>query len=58
MAVLGMVMYLMFFSPGLGPVPMAVSSEIFPHSCREVGVAIAAATNWTANCLVSLTFLR
>ena len=58
LAVFGMVLYLVSFSPGLGPVPWAVCSEIFPQSCREAGVAMSTATNWMANCLVSLTFLR
>ena len=58
MAVFGMILYLISFSPGLGPVPWAVCSEVFPQSYREAGVAMSTATNWISNCLVSLTFLR
>ena len=58
MTVIGMVLYLVMFSPGLGPVPWAVSSEIFPQKCREAGMAVSTASNWTGCFIISLTFLR
>jgi sugar porter (SP) family MFS transporter len=44
------------YSPGMGPVPVAYSAEIFPISHREVGMsfAVSAANIWAS--LLSLTF--
>jgi sugar porter (SP) family MFS transporter len=44
------------YSPGMGPVPVAYSAEIFPISHREVGMsfAVSAANSWAS--LLSLTF--
>lgn len=55
--VIGMILYLMSFSPGLGPVPWAIGSEVFPQSVRDTGMGIAVFTHWAANCLISVTFL-
>ena len=41
----------------MGPVPWAVNSEIYPHSCREAGIALSTTVNWLSNCIISLTFL-
>ncbi|CAG5091410.1 Oidioi.mRNA.OKI2018_I69.PAR.g13035.t1.cds [Oikopleura dioica] len=57
MPLLGMILYLFFFASGMGPVPWAVNSEIFPHSCREAGIALSTTVNWLSNCIISLTFL-
>ncbi|GMH42012.1 hypothetical protein BSKO_09931 [Bryopsis sp. KO-2023] len=51
------VLYLAAFSPGLGPVPWAVNSEIYPLEIRGVGNGIAATANWMANFFVSQVFL-
>jgi sugar porter (SP) family MFS transporter len=44
------------YSPGMGPVPVAYSAEIFPISHREVGMsfAVSVANSWAS--LLSLTF--
>ncbi|KAK0063872.1 proton myo-inositol cotransporter [Biomphalaria pfeifferi] len=57
MAILGLVLYLMFFAPGMGPMPWTINSEIYPIWARSTGNSLSAATNWTANLLVSMTFL-
>ena len=54
---LGMMLYLVSFAPGMGPVPWAVNAEIYPQSCREAGMGLSTAVNWICNCIVSLTFL-
>jgi len=57
LVLLGMLLYLAAFSPGLGPVPWTVNSEIYPMSVRGVCMGIAATSNWVANALVASTFL-
>ena len=57
MPLIGMILYLFFFASGMGPVPWAVNSEIYPHSCREAGIALSTTVNWLSNCIISLTFL-
>ncbi|KAJ1525491.1 hypothetical protein ONE63_010300 [Megalurothrips usitatus] len=56
-AVAALVLYLVMFSPGLGPVPWAVNSEIHPTWARGVSGGVAASCHWGFNLLVSLTFL-
>lgn len=51
-----LVAYLLAFSPGLGPVPWAISSEVFSVKIRGLGMAIATASNWLANFVISVTF--
>uniref|UniRef100_A0A671SCJ7 Proton myo-inositol cotransporter n=1 Tax=Sinocyclocheilus anshuiensis TaxID=1608454 RepID=A0A671SCJ7_9TELE len=55
---LGLVLYLAFFAPGMGPMPWTVNSEIYPLWARSTGNACSAGVNWTFNVLVSLTFLH
>ncbi|XP_067684460.1 proton myo-inositol cotransporter-like [Haliotis asinina] len=57
MPVLGMVLFVFSFAPGLGPIPWTVNAEIYPLWARGTCTAIAGATNWTFNLLISLTFL-
>ncbi|KAK6993628.1 proton myo-inositol cotransporter [Biomphalaria glabrata] len=57
MAILGLILYLMFFAPGMGPMPWTINSEIYPIWARSTGNSLSAATNWIANLLVSMTFL-
>lgn len=56
-AVLGLVLYIGFFAPGMGPVPWAVNSEIYPEAYRGVGGGMSATVNWVSNLIVSQTFL-
>eukprot|EP01018_Ginkgo_biloba_P032815 Gb_10434 [translate_table: standard] len=57
LAVLGLVLYIAFFSPGMGPVPWAVNSEIYPSKYRGMCGGIAATVNWICNLIVAQSFL-
>ncbi|CAG5120713.1 unnamed protein product [Candidula unifasciata] len=57
MALLGLVLYLIFFAPGMGPMPWTINSEIYPIWARSTGNSLSAATNWISNLIVSMTFL-
>ncbi|XP_013395118.1 proton myo-inositol cotransporter isoform X2 [Lingula anatina] len=57
MAMVGLVSYLVFFAPGMGPMPWTINSEIYPLWARSTGNAAATFWNWTCNLLVSMTFL-
>ncbi|XP_013406068.1 proton myo-inositol cotransporter [Lingula anatina] len=57
MALAGLVIYLAFFAPGMGPMPWTINSEIYPLWARSTGNAITTATNWIFNLFISLTFL-
>lgn len=57
MGILGLVLYLMFFAPGMGPMPWTINSEIYPLWARSAGGSLATATNWTFNLVVSMSFL-
>eukprot|EP01025_Chloroclados_australasicus_P024996 TRINITY_DN2501_c0_g1_i4.p1 TRINITY_DN2501_c0_g1~~TRINITY_DN2501_c0_g1_i4.p1 ORF type:complete len:694 (+),score=63.39 TRINITY_DN2501_c0_g1_i4:81-2162(+) len=52
-----LMIYLVAFSPGMGPVPWAVNAEIYPVQFRGAGSGIAATANWITNAIVSQTFL-
>lgn len=55
---MGLVMYLIFFAPGMGTMPWTVNSEIYPLWARSTGNACSSGVNWMFNVLVSLTFLH
>uniref|UniRef100_A0A671Q5S2 Proton myo-inositol cotransporter-like n=1 Tax=Sinocyclocheilus anshuiensis TaxID=1608454 RepID=A0A671Q5S2_9TELE len=55
---LGLILYLAAFAPGMGPMPWTVNSEIYPLWARSTGNACSAGVNWICNVLVSLTFLH
>ncbi|KAK3014809.1 hypothetical protein RJ639_009636 [Escallonia herrerae] len=56
-AVLGLALYIAFFSPGMGPVPWTVNSEIYPHSYRGICGGMSATVNWVSNLIVAQSFL-
>ena len=51
-------MYIVAFSPGMGPVPWTVTAEIYPNWARSVGNSASTTTNWVTNLLVAVTFLH
>ncbi|XP_070347562.1 uncharacterized protein [Equus asinus] len=57
-ALLSLILYLVFFAPGMGPMPWTVNSEIYPLWARSTGNACSSGINWIFNVLVSLTFLH
>ncbi|XP_007026522.2 PREDICTED: inositol transporter 1 isoform X1 [Theobroma cacao] len=56
-AVLGLALYIAFFSPGMGPVPWTVNSEIYPEQYRGMCGGMSATVNWVSNLIVAQTFL-
>ena len=52
-----MILYVAFFALGLGPVFWLLTSEIFPLRVRGTAEGITTFFNWSANLIVSLTFL-
>ena len=56
-AVLGLALYIAFFSPGMGPVPWTVNSEIYPEAYRGMCGGMSATVNWISNLIVAQTFL-
>ncbi|KAL5998103.1 Integrin alpha chain-like protein (Alpha-int1) [Asimina triloba] len=56
-AVAGLALYIAFFSPGMGPVPWAVNSEIYPEAYRGMCGGMSATVNWVSNLIVAQSFL-
>ena len=56
-AVITLMAYVASFAISLGPVFWLLISEIYPLKIRGLAEGTAAASNWAANLLVSLTFL-
>lgn len=56
-AIAGLALYILFFSPGMGPVPWAINSEIYPEAYRGVCGGMSATVNWVSNFIVAQTFL-
>lgn len=54
---IGLILYLMFFAPGMGPMPWTINSEIYPQWARSTGNAVASTVNWSFNLLIAMTFL-
>ncbi|XP_020240526.1 probable inositol transporter 2 [Cajanus cajan] len=57
LAILGLALYIIFFSPGMGTVPWVVNSEIYPLRYRGICGGIASTTCWVSNLIVSQSFL-
>nr|XP_057932662.1 proton myo-inositol cotransporter-like isoform X3 [Doryrhamphus excisus] len=55
---MGLLLYLTSFAPGMGPMPWTINSEIYPLWARSTGNACSAGVNWIFNVLLSLTFLH
>jgi MFS transporter, SP family, galactose:H+ symporter len=52
-----MIIYILAFAISFGPVFWLMSAEIFPTRVRAAGASISSFANWSANFLVSVTFL-
>lgn len=57
LAVAGLALYMAFFSPGMGPVPWTVNSEIYPQEYRGMCGGMSATVNWVSNLVVVQSFL-
>ena len=58
LAVAGVCAFRLAFAASLGPLPYVVAAEVYASSAtRATGVALATATQWACNALVSGTFL-
>lgn len=57
LAILGLALYIACFSPGMGPVPWTVNSEIYPEAYRGICGGMSATVNWISNLIVAQTFL-
>lgn len=53
---LGIYLYTIFYSPGMGPVPFTYSAEAFPLHVRDIGMSLATITLWGFNFILSLTW--
>ncbi|ANB15304.1 myo-inositol transporter ITR1 [Sugiyamaella lignohabitans] len=53
---LGIYLYGIFYSPGMGPVPFSYSAEAFPLHVRDIGMSMATITLWGFNFILSLTW--
>eukprot|EP01102_Stenamoeba_stenopodia_P013828 TRINITY_DN4532_c0_g1_i1.p1 TRINITY_DN4532_c0_g1~~TRINITY_DN4532_c0_g1_i1.p1 ORF type:complete len:376 (-),score=70.16 TRINITY_DN4532_c0_g1_i1:154-1281(-) len=58
LALSALIMYIVCFAPGMGPVPWAINAEIYPLHARAIGGSIASTSNWISNLIVSATFLH
>ncbi|KAK4428111.1 putative plastidic glucose transporter 2 [Sesamum alatum] len=54
----GMLLFVLTFSLGAGPVPSLLLSEIFPNRIRAKAMAVCMAIHWVINFFVGLLFLH
>jgi len=52
-----LIVYIISFAIGMGPVFWLMTSELFPTRLRGSGASISSLCNWAANLAVSITFL-
>ncbi|KAK7304080.1 hypothetical protein RJT34_15103 [Clitoria ternatea] len=57
LALIGLSLYIIFFSPGMGTVPWVVNSEIYPLRYRGICGGMASTSNWVSNLIVAQSFL-
>ena len=55
---ISLIAYISFFAIGLGPVFWLLISEIFPLEVRGTAMSVATVANWSANFVITLTFLH
>ena len=54
---IALLVYIVSFAIGMGPVFWLLSSELFPTRLRGTGGSISTVANWGGNLLISITFL-
>ncbi|KAE9588061.1 putative major facilitator, sugar transporter, major facilitator superfamily [Lupinus albus] len=54
----GMLMFVLTFSLGAGPVPGLLMSEILPSNIRAKAISLCLTIHWVINFFVGLLFLR
>ncbi|XP_076369989.1 proton myo-inositol cotransporter-like [Tachypleus tridentatus] len=52
----GLILYLLCFSPGMGSMPWTVNSEIYPFWARSTSCATTTSVNWLSNIVVFMLF--
>ena len=57
LTLIALIIYILAFALSFGPVFWLMSAEIFPTRVRAAGASTSSFANWTANLLVSITFL-
>lgn len=57
LTLLFLMLYIVAFAIGMGPVFWVLSAELFPTYVRTTGASVSTFFNWGANLLVSVTFL-
>ncbi|KAK1267498.1 putative inositol transporter 2 [Acorus gramineus] len=57
LAMMGLALYIISYSPGMGTVPWIINSEIYPLRYRGLCGGMAAVANWISNLIVTQTFL-
>lgn len=55
-ALIGLCVFIVGFSLGMGPIPWLILGEIFPTEIVGIASSLATATNWTSSFIVTLTF--
>nr|XP_029151644.1 inositol transporter 1-like [Arachis hypogaea] len=57
LAIAGLGVYILFFAPGMGPVPWTMNSEIYPEEYRGLCAGMSATVNWISSVIMSTSFL-
>jgi len=57
LSMISLIVYMVAFSLGWGPVPLVLLSEIFPARARGVSTAIANVTNWFLAFVITKSFV-
>jgi len=56
LALVALILYIIFFSLGLGPIPWLIMGEIFPSHVRATASSVATLLNWSLSFIVTLFF--
>jgi len=56
LAVVFVLLFVIFFELGLGPIPWLIVAEMFPAHARGSGMTLCSSLNWTCNFIVGVSF--